>query len=107
MIDRSWENVLRTPREIALVLDLATPQPIEDAITDGELAAFSIGEKSYVAQADFAAWVDSRRESGFLVTMPDGTRWRLSDLRGVPGDPRTEALKSSWQDDVGQSLDRR
>jgi hypothetical protein len=99
MIDRSWENVLRTPEEIALALDLATPQPIEDAIADGRLVAFSIGENSYVSQADFVVWVASCRETGFLVTMPDGSTWLLSDLRGVPGDPRTEALKASWRDE--------
>jgi len=97
MIDRSWENVLRTPKEIALVLDLATPQPIEDAIAHGELAAFSLGESTYVSQADFMKWVFSRSETGFLVTTPDGIQWRLSDLRGVPGDPGTEALKAAWR----------
>ena len=104
MIDRSWENVLRTPKEIALVLDLATPQPIEDAIAAGELAAFSIGEKSYVSQADFMAWGFSRGETGFLVTMLDGVQWRFSDLRGVPGDPGTEALKAAWRKDVPDEL---
>jgi hypothetical protein len=100
MINRSWENVLRTPKEIAVALDLATPQPIEDAIAGGELAALLIGESNYVSQADFMIWVASRGETGFLVTMPDGSTWLLSDLRGVPGDSRTEALKASWRKDV-------
>ena len=98
-IDRSWESVLRTPEQLTLDYDLVTPEIIYDAIAAGELAAFSVGDQTYVSLAGFFVWVAIRSDSGrcFEVVNLEGQRVLMSDPRGIPGCPLTGHLKEHWQ----------
>ncbi len=92
-IDRSWESWLWTPAQIVRTLDLLSAEPIVEAIENGDLAAMTVGGESYVAYADFIAWVVRQSKDVFRVTDPDGKVWLPSDLRGVPGSALNETMK--------------
>lgn len=99
MRDLSWEAELRTPEQLTLNFELVTPQLIYDAISAGDLPAFSIDNESYVTIRNFFIWVFTRINNGelFEVELPDGRRVYMTDPRGIPGCSLTGPLKAEWQ----------